>query len=54
VKLCDLSKEKDLKFYEFAKEFTYHEGFILAVHKHIGKNGFYSASKDMKIMHVDS
>ena len=33
VKLCELSKENDLKFYQFSKEFTYHEGFIYAVHR---------------------
>ena len=39
--------------YDFEKEFTYHDSFIYAVHPNIGNNGFYTASKDMKIMHID-
>ena len=39
--------------YAFERELTYHDEFIYAVHPHIGNNGFYTASKDRKIMHID-
>jgi WD40 repeat protein len=40
--------------YAFEREFTYHDSFILAVHPNISNNGFYTSSKDRKIMHVDA
>lgn len=39
--------------YAFEKEFAYHDSFVYAVHPNKSSNGFYSASKDRKIIHVD-
>lgn len=40
--------------YSFDREFVYHEGFIYAVLSSVDANGFFSASKDKKIYHIDS
>ena len=39
--------------YDYDKEFKYHEGFVYALHPCIEGNGYFSASKDMKVFHVD-
>ena len=49
-----MTLDKSTGQYTFEKDFTYHDSFVLGVHPHIGKNGFYTASKDRKIMHIDS
>ena len=54
AKMFVLDKEKEQVFYAFDKEFTFHEGFILAVHKNVAGQGFYTASKDTRIMHIDA
>ena len=39
--------------YDFEKELNYHDSFVYAIQPDVGGNGFYTASKDMKIIHVD-
>lgn len=46
--------DKSTGQYTFEKDFTYHDSFVLAVQANIESNGFYTASKDRKIMHIDS
>jgi hypothetical protein len=48
------SLQRDTGRYEFDREFAYHESFVYALHPDVGGNGFYSASKDKKIIHVDA
>ena len=52
AKMMTLDRSKGQ--YSFEKDFTYHDGFVLAVHPNLANNGFYTASKDRKIMHIDS
>jgi len=40
--------------YTFEKDYTYHDSFVLSTHSNASGNGFYTASKDRKIMHIDS
>ena len=41
--------------YDFDKEHSgFHDSFIYAVHKNVDNQGFYSASKDQKILHIDN
>ena len=49
-----MSIDKTNGQYSFEKDFTYHDSFVLNVHPNTQNNGFYTASKDRKIMHVDS
>ena len=51
VKLFSFDKSNGK--YAFEKEFAYHDSFVYAVHPNKSSNGFYSASKDRKLMHVD-
>ena len=51
VKICGLNQQTGK--YEFEREMAYHDGYVFALHPDVGGNGFYSASKDKKIMHVD-
>lgn len=49
-----MSLDRSTGKYTFEKDFTYHDGFVLSVHPNLSNNGFYTASKDRKIMHIDS
>ena len=53
VKLYSPLPDK-MGIYDFEREFAYHESFVYALTPHIEGNGFFSGSKDMKIMHVDA
>lgn len=52
VKLFSL--DKSLGLYSFERETNFHESFVLGVHPNVAGNGFYTASKDRKIMHTDA
>ena len=49
-----MNVDKSTGKYSFEKELNYHDSFVLSVHPHVSNNGFYTASKDRKIMHVDA
>jgi len=49
-----MSLDRSTGMYTFEKDFTNHDGFVLSVHPNLSNNGFYTASKDRKIMHIDS
>ena len=40
--------------YDFDKEVKYHDGFVLNIIPEITGNGFLSAGRDNKILHIDN
>lgn len=52
VKLYQAAPQKG--HFEFDREFNYHESFVYALTPQVEGNGFFSGSKDMKIMHIDA
>ena len=46
--------EQELGKYDFERELSFHDSFVFALCPQVENNGFFSGSKDMKIMHIDA